>query len=257
MFTVAAVLLLGFYWTLEGDRQIRALSIFAPFERRRAVRAFFADIEQTVGAYVRGQSVVCLIIGVLAFMIYSLLGVPHAPVLGLIYALGETIPVVGPIFCTAVVSLVALSVNPSLVLAVIAAAAFLQLIENYLLIPHVMKRTVGVNPLVTLLAITAFGSVLGIAGAVFAIPMAAIVQLMLSRWLFGDEARQAKPPEGRDRLSVVQYEVRELTSDVRKLLRLRDERRRPPDQAERLEDALEGIGQDLDRILGSKGQHPS
>ena len=66
----------------------------------------------------------------------------------------------------------------------------------------------GVNPLVTLLAITAFGSVLGIAGAVFAIPMAAIVRLILSRWLFGDEARQAKPPEGRDSLSVVQYEVR-------------------------------------------------
>ena len=67
---LSAVLLLGFYWTLEGERRMRALVLFAPFDRRRAIRGFITEIERTVGAYLRGQSLVCLIIGLLAFVIY-------------------------------------------------------------------------------------------------------------------------------------------------------------------------------------------
>ena len=68
----SAVLLLGFYWTLEGERRMRALVLFAPFDRRRAIRGFITEIERTVGAYLRGQSLVCLVIGLLAFVIYRL-----------------------------------------------------------------------------------------------------------------------------------------------------------------------------------------
>src|SRR5580765_8683176 len=77
LFTVVTVLLLGYYWTLEGDRRMRALVLFAPFDRRRSIRAFITEVEHTVGAYLRGQSLVCLIIGVLAFGIYRLIGLPH------------------------------------------------------------------------------------------------------------------------------------------------------------------------------------
>ena len=80
-----------------------------------------------------------------------------------------------------------------------------------------MVRTVGTNPLVTLLAITAFASVLGIAGAILAIPLAAIVQLLLSRFLLGADAQHGEPPAGRGHLSAVRYEVRELIVDLRKL----------------------------------------
>jgi predicted PurR-regulated permease PerM len=246
VFIVAAVLLLGFYWTLEGDRRVRELVFFAPLERRRAIRAFVVEVERKVGAYLRGQAFVCVVIGALAFILYRLIGVPYAPILGLIYAIGEAVPVLGPIVGTAAAALVALSVTPALVLWVLAVAAVLQLIENYVLIPRVMDRTVGVNPLVTLLAISAFGSVLGIAGAVLAIPLAATVQLLVDRFLLGARAQQQPAPAGRDRLSVVRYEVQELTLDVRKLLRLRDGGAAP---TERVEDAVEGIAADLDRLL--------
>jgi len=253
------VLLLGFYWTLEGDRRVRALAFFVPFESRRGVRAFITEVERTVGAYLRGQALVCLIIGLLALGIYSVLGVPHALMLGLIYAIGEAVPVVGPIVGTSVAALVAASVSTSLIPPVIAGAIILQLVENYLLIPHVMDRTVGVNPFVTLLAIAAFGSVLGVAGAVLAIPLAAIVQLLLYRFLLGIEAQQRELPAGRNHVSVVRYEVRELTIDVRKLLRLRQSRRARHaggERAERIEDAVEGIAYDLDRILAERESTP-
>ena len=86
LFTIVAVLLLGFYWTLEGERRMRALVLFAPFDRRRAIRGFLTEIERTVGAYLRGQSLVCLVIGVLAFVIYRLIGLPHAGIVGVVYA---------------------------------------------------------------------------------------------------------------------------------------------------------------------------
>jgi len=245
LFTVVAVLLIGFYWTLEGDRRMRALVLFAPFDRRRAIRGFITDVEHTVGAYLRGQSLVCLIIGVLAFVIYRLLGLPHAGIVGVVYAIGEAIPVVGPLIGTTVAAMVAASVGPSSVLGVVVAAVFLQLFENYVLIPRVMVRTVGTNPLVTLLAITAFASVLGIAGAILAIPLAAIVQLLLSRFLLGADAQHGEPPAGRGHLSAVRYEVRELIVDLRKLAPLAARSR----STERVEDAIEGIAHDLDRLL--------
>ncbi len=182
---IAAVLILGFYWTLEGDRRARVLALFAPFERRRAILAFIGEVERTVGAYLRGQSLVCVTIGLMAFSIYRAMGLPHATALGLLYAIGEAVPVVGPIVGTAAAAVVALSVKPALVLWVGCAAAFLQLAENYVLVPRMMGRTVGVSPLVTLLAIAAFGSTLGVAGAVLAIPIAAIVQLLLYRFCWG------------------------------------------------------------------------
>jgi predicted PurR-regulated permease PerM len=251
--TVVAVLLLGFYWTLEGDRRTRALALFAPLERRRALRTFVSEVEHTVGAYLRGQSLVCLIIGVLAFVIYTVVGLPHAAMLGLVYAIGEAVPVIGPIVGTATAALVALSVKPALVLWVVVAAAGLQLTENYLLIPRVMKRVVGVNPLVTLLAVTGFGSVLGIAGAVLAIPMAAIVQLILYRSVLDVEMERRPPPPGRDRTSVVRYEVRELARGLRRRARTRGSR---PAPVERIDDALEGIAIDLDHLLGDREAGP-
>jgi predicted PurR-regulated permease PerM len=252
LFTVIAVLLLGFYWTLEGDRRVRALVLFAPFDRRRSIRGFITEIENTVGAYLRGQSLVCLIIGVLAFVIYRMLGLPHAGIVGVVYAIGEAIPVAGPIIGTIVAAMVAGTVGPSLVFGVVVAAVFLQLFENYVLIPRVMVRTVGTNPLVTLLAITAFASVLGIAGAILAIPLAAIVQLLLRRFLLGAEAQHGEPPAGRGHLSAVRYEVRELIVDLRKLTPLAARSR----STERVEDAIEAVAHDLDRLLARGEQRP-
>jgi predicted PurR-regulated permease PerM len=252
LFTLVAVLLIGFYWTLEGDRRMRALVLFAPFDRRRSIRGFISEVERTVGAYLRGQSLVCLIIGVLAFVIYRMIGLPHAGIVGVVYAIGEAIPVAGPIIGTVVAAMVAASVGPSLVLGVVVAAVFLQLFENYVLIPRVMVRVVGTNPLVTLLAITAFASVLGIAGAILAIPLAAIVQLLLRRFLLDAEAQHGEPPVGRGHLSAVRYEVRELIVDLRKLAPLAHRSR----SAERVEDAIEGIATDLDRLLARRETRP-
>ena len=167
----------------------------------------------------------------------------------------------GPLVGTMLAAAVALSVDPALALWVIVVAAGLQLTENYLLVPRVMKRAVGVNPLVTLLAVSGFGSVFGVAGAVLAIPLAAVAQLSIDRAMrvLGRAAEDAQhdPAAGRDRASVLRYQVRAIGADVRKRLRTPvgdgdgDVRVRP--HAERMEDAVEALAADLDRLL-ARGQ---
>jgi predicted PurR-regulated permease PerM len=264
---VAATMLLAFFWTVEGERRVRALALLAPLDRRREIHAFAREAERKVGAYVRGQAVVCLVIGAMAWAAYARLGLPCAFILGLAYAAGEAVPVLGPLVGTMLAVAVALSVDPSLALWVVAVAAGLQLTENYLLVPRVMKRAVGVNPLVTLLAVSGFGSVFGVAGAVLAIPMAAVAQLSIDRMLGLGRApgrgagADGQPPPGRDRASLLRYQVREIGADVRKLLRLPDgeapARVRGRLHAERLEDAVESLAADLDRILARQQRGPS
>ena len=84
-----------------------------------------------MGAYLRGQSLVCLVIGVLAFVLYRAMGLPHAGMLGLVYSLGEAVPVVGPIIGTATAAIAALVVQPSLVAWVVVGLTGCAIGPNY------------------------------------------------------------------------------------------------------------------------------
>ena len=98
---------------------------------------------------------------------------------------------------------------------VLLAAVLMQQAEGYLLVPRIMDKSVGVHPLVTLLAIAAFGSVFGLAGAILAIPLAAIIQVLLNRYLLGPAAAEPQQPCGRGTLSVLHYDVQQLLRDIR------------------------------------------
>jgi predicted PurR-regulated permease PerM len=101
---------------------------------------------------------------VLAFVAYSLIGLPNALLLALFAGLLEAVPVIGPFLGAVPAIIVGLSVSPVTALWVILATGIIQQLENSLLVPRVMNRTIGVRPLVTLLALLAFGSLFGIWG---------------------------------------------------------------------------------------------
>jgi predicted PurR-regulated permease PerM len=243
----AAILLLGFYWTLESERTIRSLLLFFSPPQRERFRELIAEIEAKLGGYIRGQIVLSLSIGILALISYLLIGLPYALVLAIIAGVMEAVPVFGPALGAIPAILVALSLDPSKVIWVIAATAVMQALENYLLVPRIMSRSVGVNPIVTLLALAAFVSLLGFPGALLAIPMAAIVQLVLDRFLLNKEYPEEQIPAGRDQLSVLRYEAQDLALDVRKQLRQKADL--ADGAADHVEDSIEAIVVDLDRIL--------
>lgn len=247
LLATVAVFLLAFYWTLESERTIRGvLLLFSPPQREQ-FRELIGEIENRVGSYIRGQVLLSASIGVMALVAYALIGLPYTLVLAIVAGIMEAVPIFGPLLGAIPAILVALSAAPSMVIWILLATAAIQVLENYLLVPRIMNRSVGVNPIVTLLALLAFGSLLGLPGALLAIPSAAILQLLLDRFVLNAHGRERQVLAGRDQLSLLRYEAQGLAQDVRKQLRHKEDL---ADQvSDQIEDEIETIATRLDHLL--------
>jgi predicted PurR-regulated permease PerM len=249
IFMTFAALVLAFYLTLEGQKSKLSLMLVVPLEHRESARELAAEIQDRLGAYVSGQVLLGLIIGGLSFIAYILIGLPNSLALALVAGIMEMVPIIGPFLGAIPALIVAYSINPTLALWVVVATIIIQQLENNLLVPRIMKKAVGVSPLVTLLALTAFGSLFGILGAVVAIPLAAIIQLLLDRFVLSPNSENGMVLDGRDRASLLQYEVHELVQDIRKLIRAKETE---PDMADdEIEDNLEAIASNLESALAA------
>lgn len=244
---VLATFILAFYWTLEGDRLKRTLLLFVPPNRREGARLLISEIEDALGRYTAGLAILIIFVGVLSLAAYLLIGLRYALVLAVVAGLFEAVPIIGPMLGAIPAVIVALSQDPIKALWVIVAALAIQQIENSFLFPRVMSRSVGVNPLVTLLAFVAFGYLFGPAGAFVAIPLAAIVQLLLNRYLLEPETLlELDDVQGRDQLSVLRYQTQQLMRDMRK--RVRGDTAQANAEPE-IEEQLETIATELETLL--------
>ena len=248
LFVGVAVLVLAFYWTLDRDRLVRWVLLFVPMEHREPTRELFEAAEAKVGAYIRGVALLCGIVGGLALGAYWLIGLPNALLLGLLAGLLEAVPVIGPVLGALPAVAVALTGQPGQLVWVLVATGAIQLVENTFLAPRVMGRTVGVNPVVTLLSLAAFSTLFGLPGALMAIPIAAVIQLLLDQFVLGPAATDRPTPPGRDRLSVLRYDTQGLVQDFRKQAHLKPEKA-GTEKGEELEDKLEALAADLEQLL--------
>ncbi len=245
-----AVIILTFYWTLEGEYVKNAIFLMIPIKKREDVRQVILKIETTVGGYLLGQGVLCLIIGVMAFVAYLIIGLPHALLLAIFAGLLEAVPTVGPILGAVPAVIIGLSISPTTALWVILATVIIQQLENGLLVPRVMNRVIGIRPLVSLLALLAFGSLYGILGALIALPLAGVIQLLLDRFLLARESLE-QGENGRGRLSVLRYETNQLVQDVRS--QVRHKSGVPSAVSDAVEDELEALALDLESYLAAQG----
>jgi predicted PurR-regulated permease PerM len=250
IFTTIVILVLAFYWTLDGPRTIQSLLLLVPQGQRESISKLILAMETKVSSFIAGQGVLCLVIGILALVAYLIIGLPNALVLALVAGIMEAVPMIGPLLGATAAGLVALSIAPIKLVWVILATVIIQQLENNLLVPRVMRKAVGVNPFVTLLAFFAFSSLFGIAGALMAIPMAAIIQLLLDRFVFHTAVLESEVSSGRDYASRLRYEAQDLAQDLRKQARLTkggsDLRIKQIDQ---VLDEIETITTDLDALL--------
>ena len=249
-FTAIVILVLAFYWTLDGPRTIQAFLLLVPQDQRESISELLSAMGTKVGFYVAGQGILCLVIGIMALLAYLLIGLPNALVLALMAGVLEAVPMIGPLLGAIPAALVALSIAPDKLVWVIVATVVIQQLENSLLVPRVMSKAVGVNPFVTLLALFAFSSLFGLAGALMAVPMAAIIQLVLNRFVFHPAAMEPEVSAGRDYASRLRYDAQDLAQDLRKQARLKkggsDLRIKQIDQ---VMDEIETITTDLDALL--------
>jgi len=179
--SVATLLTIIFFWLMEHARIQRYLLAYLPAERRAGTRDAWNEVETRLGLWVRGQLTLMLVMGVATGIAYTLLGLPGALLLGLIAALTEAIPIIGPLLGAVPAILVAATVSPQLALIVAGVYVVIQLIEGSVLVPLVMRNTIGISPLLVLLSLLVGGAVGGLVGAFLAVPIAASVEIVLTR----------------------------------------------------------------------------
>lgn len=179
---VVAVLSIYF---LAGLPQIKLFAYrLVPDSRRPRAILLSDEILARVGGYVLGNLLTTVIIGVGTFVWMLALGIPYPILLAVFVALIDLIPVIGSYIGGAAVSLVALTVSLPVALATLGFYICYKLAEDYLLVPKVMNRTVHVPATVTLVAVLLGGVLLGIVGALVAIPVAAAIRLLLREVVF-------------------------------------------------------------------------
>ena len=186
IFGVVTILILTFYmlvdsWALRES----ALRLFPKKHRARADAAS-RQVMVKVSAWLGGQLLLAGSIGVSSAIGLWALGIPFFYVLALISALGEMIPIVGPILAAIPAIAVASTVSLQKVIFVVIFFVVQQQLENHILVPKIMSRQVGVSPVTVIVALLIGGSLLGVVGAILAVPTAAILQVVAGE-IFSEE----------------------------------------------------------------------
>jgi len=178
LFGVVTILILTFYLLVEAESIFGRFVRLFPREQRTRVGTVSREISFKVSAWLGGQLLLSAIIGTTATIGLWLLGIPFFFVLGVIAGVGELIPMVGPILSAIPAIAVGLTVSPGKALAVVVFFVVQQQFENHVLVPKVMQRQVGISPVMVITALLIGGSLLGIVGALLAVPTAAAIQVV-------------------------------------------------------------------------------
>jgi predicted PurR-regulated permease PerM len=173
------VVIVSIYLLADLPRVKRGIYQLAPRTRRARMVLLTDEVVNRVGGYVLGNLLTSLIAGIRTWAWALIFGIPYALLLGLLVAILDLIPVVGSTIGGVLVALVALTISPALAIATAVFYFVYRFVEDYVLTPRIMARTVDVPGLVTVVATVIGGTLLGIIGALIAIPVAAAIKLVL------------------------------------------------------------------------------
>ena len=181
-FGLITILILSFYLLIEAEPLFTYLMRFVPRRIRGQVSAGAREAVTKVSAWLRAQIVLAGVMGTFAAVGLGLLGEPYFFVVALIAAVGETIPIVGPVIGG--VTAVAVAITTSAQLAVEVGVLFLVLhqLEANVLVPKIMEQRVGISPVAVIVALLVGGELWGLVGAVLAIPTAAILSAFIEEF---------------------------------------------------------------------------
>ena len=173
------VLAASAYWIIERERAVEAVCSVLPRPRRKTVRDAWDLIELRLGAFVRGQAVLVAVVAAVLSACFWAIGLPYWLLVGVFAGFVEIVPVIGPL--AAGIVAVGVGLSQSVHLAVLAGlvVAAVRLLEDYVVVPRVLGHSVGLSPLVVLVAVTTTGLVLGGFAVILAVPLASIVVTLI------------------------------------------------------------------------------
>jgi predicted PurR-regulated permease PerM len=174
------VLVLSIYLLIDGARVGRWLHATAPLQQRARVAFLLSSVQTVVGGYIRGQLILSTLIGLVVGLGMLALQVPFAILLGLLAFTLEFIPTVGTLTSGVVCVAVAATQSWLLALLVLAYFVFIHVLEGYIIAPRVLGKAVGLHPAISIIALVAGADLFGLWGAIFAAPLAGMLQVLLT-----------------------------------------------------------------------------
>ena len=179
-FTLLTVFIISLYLLFYHDDFKQSFaSLFHP-QSRHYVLETLDKVNDKLGAWLRGQIILCVFIGVMSWIGLVLIGLPYALPLALCAGFLEVVPTLGPILSAVPAVIVGLTVSPTLAFTIVIMYIIIQAIENHILVPNIMRKAVGLNPIIVILAITIGTTLMGMAGAFLSIPFVCFVIVLFN-----------------------------------------------------------------------------
>jgi predicted PurR-regulated permease PerM len=179
VFIMFIIPFLAFYILKDFEVFERTVITYVPKSHRQQAVRLLKDIDTALGSYIRGQFLVCCIIGILAYIGYWIIGMPYPLLLAAIVAITNVIPYLGPFFGAAPALLMAATVSVRMMIFVVVVNTACQILEGNVVSPQVVGRTLHMHPLSIILALLVGGELAGIAGMILAVPIFAALKVIV------------------------------------------------------------------------------
>jgi len=179
IFSIILGPILGFYFLKDSDKIKQAVILYIPVSYRKIVIQWFERFGMTLGRYLRSQLLVSLIIGILTTLSMIILDVDFAFLIGVVAGVTNIIPYFGPIIGTIPAIAIALLRYPYKVPWIIVLMLVIQQLESGIISPHIVGEHVGLHPITVIFSLLVGGTFFGLIGLVFAVPIAALIKLIL------------------------------------------------------------------------------
>jgi len=182
IFSLVLVIVLTYYLVVQEDVAKQFFKAVAPDHYRPYISQLVARIRQKLGYWLRGQLVLSVLVGVLVYIGLLILGVEYALLLAIFAAVMEVIPYLGPVIAAVPPIFVAFAGSPqSMISALMVLLLFIiiQQVENHLLVPKIMQKAVGINPIVSIISILVGVKFAGVLGGLLAIPVATVFSVFV------------------------------------------------------------------------------
>jgi predicted PurR-regulated permease PerM len=182
------------YWIFERDRAVDLVTSLIARPKRKKVRDTWDLIDAKLGAFVRGEILLIVFVATVLSLIFWLIGEPYWLLLGIFAGVFEIVPVIGPLLAGAAAIGVGLTVSWHVALAAGLAVLIVRLLEDYLILPRVLGRAVGLSPLLVLVSVFAVGVLFGGFAVLLAIPIAAVLATLVDVVVRGKDPAEEDVP---------------------------------------------------------------
>ncbi len=176
------IFVLTLYMLLDEEGIKHFFIALLPAKQRNQIVDISHKVGNGLGAWLRGQLLLGLMVGILVYIGLVILQVPYALTLAMLAGVLELIPVIGPIISAIPAILLALSVSPTLALMVTIFYLLVQEVENKLLVPKVMQRSVGLHPVTIIIVLLIGAKLMGITGMLLSVPVTTMIYIILKEW---------------------------------------------------------------------------